>query len=113
MLTSIYIKTQFVGFHRWKDAPEKVAFLRDFHRHVFWVVCHFYVSHGDRELEFFIVKEKLENYLAHTFENQRFEKSCEMIAETILLELRKQGLDCHKVDVSEDNENGATVSLHQ
>lgn len=99
MNTYIKIKTQFVGFHRWKDAPKKVEFLRNWHRHIFGVEVTFLVDHSNRALEFFLTQEKVNKYLKK-YENKKFEASCEMIAEDIC---KKFG--AMKVEVSEDGEN--------
>lgn len=110
MLTYVWVTSHFAGFHRWKDAPEKVAFLRDWHRHVFHVKLSVCVSHANREVEFFILKEKLDNVLQTEFNQQRFELSCESIALKII-ELMQvdEDIDVASCEVSEDNENGATV----
>jgi hypothetical protein len=110
MHTFVWVTSHFAGYHRWKDAPEKVAFLRDWHRHVFHVKLSVRVEHADRAIEFFILKEKLDNVLQTEFNQQRFEYSCESIALKII-ELMKadEGVDVAMCEVSEDNENGATV----
>ena len=51
----IYIQTQFTGYHRWDDAPDCVAFLRNTHRHVFHVKVTVPVQHNDRAIEFFMM----------------------------------------------------------
>lgn len=98
----VWIRTQFTAFHRWKDAPDDVKFLRDWHRHVFHVKIAVEVGHNDREVEFFQFKKKVEQYCRIRLENQCFEKSCEMIAEELLNEF--SAAFC---EVSEDGENGA------
>lgn len=102
---TIYITTQFEGFHRWKDAPDKVGFLRDWHRHIFHVKLHKIVSHGNRDIEFIQFKREVEEYLkSYTGWEERFELSCEMLAEVLL-----NKFDCVMADVSEDGENGGIV----
>lgn len=105
MATHIYVKTQFEALHRWKDAPAKVSFLRNYHRHVFHVRVHFQVTHNDRDIEYFLFKERLDAYIQERFAGQLFDFSCEHIAEDILVRFRAD-----IVDVSEDGENGSFVT---
>ncbi len=102
----VWIQTLFEGFHRWKEAPEDIAFLRDYHRHIFDVKIGLEVSHNDRAVEFFQLKRQVDLYIKEHLEGKHFELSCEMIA-TLLL---KQ-FGASFVEVSEDGENGATVSI--
>lgn len=104
----IWVTTKFAAFHYWKDAPDQVAFLRSSHRHLFHVKAFWEVNHNDRDLEFFIQKEKLEDYVRTNLEGKTFAASCEMLAEKIL-----NALGCCYVDVSEDGENGAFVAAKQ
>jgi len=81
-----------------------VGFLRDYHRHVFHVKLGVTVSHGDRDVEFFQLKRKVCKHLLENYDQQQFEKSCEMIASELMSEF-----GASFVEVSEDGENGATV----
>jgi hypothetical protein len=114
MKTTITVRTTFPGIHSWPDAPDTVAFLRDRHRHLFHVEAEIQVKHGDRELEFLTVQDEVSSWvralpfdLGHT--------SCEMLAERLLAGLRGlYGSDrSYRVTVSEDGENGATVSTEE
>lgn len=100
----ILVSSQFVGFHRWKDAPEEVKFLRDFHRHIFKVKISVEVTDPDRQVEFFMFKAKLDKVLAD-YNDHRFEFSCETIAQQLLERLP----EACSAEVSEDGENGALV----
>lgn len=106
--TTISVRSSFVGFHSWPDAPDEVAFLRNVHRHVFHVLATFNVSHGDRQLEFFIMQRKL-NTLLKDFEDQTFNYSCEHIASALLQAFLNNDYNVVEVTVSEDNENHATI----
>lgn len=101
--TSVWVTTQFIGFHRWKDAPDEVKFLRDWHRHVFHVKLGVPVDHNNRDIEFILLKDKLSYFISANFAKQ-FEYSCEQIAEMIVTKFN--GSFC---EVSEDGENGALV----
>lgn len=103
----IWIRFQFEGFHRWDHAPDVVAFLRSRHRHIFHVKIVWPVSHNDRHLEFFIQQAKSKAAVQELKKCQDCETwSCEEWASRILKEVQ-----AISVEVSEDNENGATVCL--
>ena len=96
----VRVRSQFVGWHKWTDAPDNVAFLRDFHRHVFKVELVVPVRHGDREVEFFTLQKQLDGFLARNYAGRKFLESCEQIAENIGVNFQ-----AHEVTVSEDGEN--------
>lgn len=105
MASSIIVTYRFEGFHHWKDAPDIVEFLRVRHRHIFTVRVEIGVSCLDRELEFFIVKEKLKKFLNDSFENGELRQmSCEELARCICLVF-----NALRVEVWEDDENGGAV----
>lgn len=97
----IKIKTNFEAFHRYKNAPNAVDFLRDWHRHIFNVELTFNVVEANREREFFMTKQLIDKYIARNYKGKRFEMSCEMIAEDLVNEF-----NCSEVFVDEDGENG-------
>jgi len=98
---TIKIKTQFQAFHRWKDAPDHVSFLRDYHRHIFNVELEIQVKHDDRDVEFFTIKKAVDLYLKQEYEGRKFDYGCEAIAREICEEF--DGWNCC---VFEDFENG-------
>jgi predicted glycosyltransferase involved in capsule biosynthesis len=101
----VYATTRFEGFHRWPDAPDEVAFLRNRHRHVFHVRAEKAVSHDDRDVEFILLKRAVEAEIKTvSLEEETETWSCERWASELL-----QRLQLDKVDVSEDGENGAVV----
>uniref|UniRef100_A0A6M3MAY7 6-pyruvoyl tetrahydropterin synthase n=1 Tax=viral metagenome TaxID=1070528 RepID=A0A6M3MAY7_9ZZZZ len=108
MKTSIFVTAEFTALHSWADCPiEEVAFLRNSHRHKFFVKVKTVVHHDDREKEFFVLKKILVDYLNDFYQNKNLgSKSCEMIARDLGLLLWK---DISAVEVWEDNENGAIV----
>lgn len=102
---SIWIRFTFEGFHRWKDAPDEVAFLRDRHRHLFHVRVEWAVSHTEREREFFIEQRAAQKAAARLRDEPgSAEWSCETCATRIM-----EATGASRVEVSEDGENGATV----
>lgn len=116
----ITVKTQFEGQHLWADAPEEVIYLRSYHRHMFHVEATISVNHDDRELEFIMVKHRL-NEIVDLYKEAKLadvdnieEKvnlgSCEMMAEYIIDKLHNlYGNRYFEVVVSEDGENGGKV----
>ena len=110
---SIVVRTRFVGFHKWPEAPAEVAFLRDLHRHVFYVECHFRIEES-RQLEFFLVQATVNRQvgLVRTTLDGSPSMSCEQMAELIANGLYlSERLPVFKVVVSEDNENDGVVEL--
>ena len=107
--TTIIVRTQFNGCHRYVDAPDAVEYLRNPHRHIFYVEVEMTVTHADRELEFILVKGKLNEYLrTYPF---KMEASCEHMADAICMFLSdtygaQREIKCC---VYEDNENGGCV----
>lgn len=107
---NIWVTHSFIGYHRWKDAPDEVSFLRDMHRHRFHIRLSISVNTNDRELEFFIIQRQLKKFCDRIYEGKKDIGSCEMIGENILghfLDFYPERLI--EVDVSEDWENGAQV----
>ena len=105
MKTSIIVTTDKIAFHKYDNAPEKVKFLRNLHRHKFYIKVGIEVFHDDRELEFFMVQEALNNFLKD--KNQI--NSCEMLAKDIKKWIEKTYDRTCLVEVWEDKENGARV----
>lgn len=103
--TEIYCTLTFEGFHRWLDAPQEVAFLRSYHRHVFHVTAAKRVTHDDRDIEFILLKREIEaaiSQVQNAHNDVVSEWSCEHWAKWI-----GRTFACTRVSVSEDGENGA------
>ncbi len=112
---SIYATFQKEGIHRYPAAETEpqladVSFLAFPHRHIFYFRADIEVFHNDRDLEFILFKRELEGLYAETTLQIDF-KSCEMLAEDLIDYISKKypGRKI-KVEVSEDGENGATLS---
>lgn len=120
----VIVRTQFEALHCWPDAPEMVEFLRHPHRHIFYVTVGVMVEHGDRAVEFFILKRQVESIIFRHILAQSSEfvhttrcsdrnvnlvvlkGSCEAMAEAIANALHEEhGYIIATVAVSEDNEN--------
>lgn len=109
--TYIKIRTEFEGFHFYPSAGEidqQIKFLENEHRHMFKVEVKISVGHLDRELEFFLVKRALQDFIKSGKMNH---KSCEMIATDILEQhlLPKYGERYYEIVVSEDGESDGIV----
>lgn len=110
-LSAIWVTFDKVGFHRYPDAPDEVAYLRQEHRHVFKFRVSIQVEHDDRDVEFHMFKAFLEKLYAggSLYVNH---KSCEMLARELLVQVTSH-YDCSNrvvsVEVSEDGECGATL----
>jgi hypothetical protein len=110
--TYIKVRTDFEGFHFYPDAGTinpKIAFLEKLHRHVFKVEVKISVTHLDRELEFFLVKWALQDFIKSGNQNH---KSCEMMATDILQQhlIPNYGSQrYYEISVSEDGESDGIV----
>lgn len=108
----VSVRVQFEGLHRWPDAPEQVAFLKNPHRHIFIITAIKQVFHNDRDVEFFMLRSKIKIFITAEYgegnpSKMLFDlgaKSCEMMAFEILKEF-----DLYECSVSEDGENTGIV----
>lgn len=110
--TVVWVTTSFVGFHRWLGAPEETKYLRDFHRHVFVVKAAVQVTHDNRDVEFHNFQKVVERFIFNKFADQKFELSCEQIADLLGAHLLAEGFIPSFMQVSEDDENGAIVAYN-
>ena len=109
--TFIKVRTSFEGFHYYPNAGDvdpRIKFLENEHRHMFEVEVKISVDHLDRELEFFLVKWALQEFIKSGNQNH---KSCEMIATDILEKhlLPRYGDRYYEIVVSEDGESDGIV----
>ena len=110
-MTFIKVRTEFEGFHYYPNAgsiDQRIKFLEHEHRHIFKVEVKISVNHLDRELEFFLVKWALQEFIKSGNQNH---KSCEMIATDILENhlLPKYGERYYEIVVSEDGESDGII----
>jgi hypothetical protein len=110
-MTFIKVRTEFEGFHYYPNAGSidpRIQFLENEHRHMFKVEVKISVTHLDRELEFFLVKWALNEFIQDGNQNH---KSCEMIASDILENhlLPKYGERYYEIVVSEDGESDGII----
>jgi 6-pyruvoyl-tetrahydropterin synthase len=104
---NIIINTRFSAIHFWPDCPIKeVAYLRNPHRHEFHVQVKAPVKHGDRDIEFIQLKNKIQLWISKNWDKQNLEnKSCENMCSLLLFVFPELSY----VRVLEDGENGAEI----
>ena len=109
----IIVRGQYEFCHKYVGAPEEVSYLRSLHRHMFNYEVELEVYHDDRELEFIMVKHRIEEYLSRRDKKWAETTSCEQMAQSIGLWLQSfYGFERDlTVSVFEDNENGAKVIM--
>ena len=61
--TSIFINTQTEFIHQYKDAPKEVSYLRYPHRHLAHIKVEIEVFHNEREVEFIMLKHRVDDFL--------------------------------------------------
>lgn len=89
-----------------------VSFLGHPHRHIFHFRVEIEVFHDDRDIEFIQFKRWLEKLYASEILQLDY-KSCEMIAEELANTIHNTYPGrAMTITVSEDNENGATLSFN-
>lgn len=115
MFSTVYCQTSFEGVHCYPQAPKEVGYLRDPHRHTFGVRVEVEVRHDDREIEFIMMKHKVESFLRMHYGNRGYwlmnAMSCEMVATLVIDFLKKEYGEnrYYRVTIDEDGENGSTV----
>jgi len=103
MIKTIIIKYNFEAIHHWKECPiEEVSFLKDKHRHIFYVEAEKEVFHNNRDIEIIMLKREMEKYSKKKYDYET--QSCEDIAENLL-----NKFNLKSCSVLEDNENGAKI----
>lgn len=106
--SAIWVRHQFIGFHKWNAAPLHREYLASRHRHRFEVMACVPVKHDDREVEFHDLLAMVSSACAQ-FEGDNGALSCEMMAGSIGNRLMTSLSRDTFVTVSEDGECGANV----
>lgn len=113
----IWVTFQKEGIHCYPAALEEpqladVNFLGYPHRHIFHFRVSIDVFHNDRDIEFIQFKRWLESlYNDQTLVLDY--KSCEMIADDLYIQIASKYPNRNvTISVSEDNENGCTISYN-
>lgn len=110
MKRTIFVTFVKEGIHCYPDAPAGVEFLRSPHRHMFHFRVTTEVFHNDRDIEFILFKRELEGLYKEAILEIDY-MSCEMLAEGLINYISsKYAGRAISVEVSEDGENGATLT---
>ena len=118
-IRTIFVRFQKEGIHKYPAAATDpnlatgdeydVSFLATPHRHIFHFEVSIEVFHNDRDIEFIQFKRWLENQYSQNILALDY-KSCEMISDDLYEVIATRYPDRNIViQVSEDNENGATI----
>ena len=118
-LRTIFVRFQKEGIHKYPAAATDpslatgdeydVSFLATPHRHIFHFDVAIEVFHNDRDIEFIQFKRWLEKQYSQGILELNY-KSCEMISDDLYDVIATRYPDRNIViQVSEDNENGATI----
>lgn len=110
-LVKVITRLNVEGIHRWKKCPiEEVSYLRNYHRHTFFIIAECFVSHNDRDIEFIELSHKIKDYLHKKYFSKQYQclffddNSCEMVANELVTVF-----DLASCEVNEDGEGGAIV----
>jgi len=110
----VEIITDFQAIHNWPECSiEEVSFLKHPHRHKIIVTVKIETS-KDRQIEFFMLKDIVDEIIDRLFSSRRTKElgrmSMEEISTKILKELRNKYGDCYiKVSASEDGQVSGIV----
>jgi hypothetical protein len=118
-LRTIFVRFQKEGIHKYPAAATDpalatgdeydVSFLATPHRHIFHFEVSIEVFHNDRDIEFIQFKRWLEKQYSQGILELNY-KSCEMISDDLYEVIATRYPDRNiAIQVSEDNENGATI----
>lgn len=102
----VVVRLQVEGIHRWENCNiEEVSFLKNPHRHIFYIECKKEVTDDDRQIEIIYLKRRILAYLHVKYcvgVCQFSNNSCEMLAKELA-----NKFELSYCSVLEDNENGA------
>lgn len=118
----VYASIQKEGYHCFPEAGTNPAYatgdqydvshLALRHMHYFFIKVWVEVKHSNRDIEFIQMRRWLGN-LYGTGTLSLDSKSCEMIAEDLYLQIANKYPNCDvRIDVSEDNINGAYLEFN-
>lgn len=116
-MTTISVYATVAGIHCWPDAPDRRAYLRSAHRHVFHIETVADVAHDDRDVEFHDLAERTETEfraLGGSYHDESTlvdfgARSCEMLARELWDVLERAGVPIVRVSVGEDGDVWAHV----
>lgn len=105
MKINIVVNFSFEAIHCWPECDiQDVLFLRNPHRHKFYVTAKKETSHSDRAIEIIKFKREMEKFVSIKWQGDLGRMSCEDVCECLMRQF-----NLSSVMVLEDNENGAEV----
>lgn len=111
--TKVIVRLNVEGIHRWEKCPiEEVSYLRNYHRHNFFIIAKSYVLHNDRHVEFVELGHRIKSYLCKKYFSEYYQcllfgdNSCEMLANELV-----EVFNLVSCEVNEDGEGGALVEI--
>lgn len=109
--STIVVRTEVEFIHRYKDAPQEVNFLQNWHRHMLQLEIEMEVTHLDRELEFIMVKRCIDGLFSNnSIKVYYVDSSCETICKQLIGKLKEiYGDRDMVVTACEDGENAGRV----
>lgn len=104
----VYVTFQKEFIHCYPEAPEEVRYLRYPHRHMAHIKVEVEVFEDDREIEFIMLKHKLEREISL---DKITSYSCEAVATNIFTFMQHEYSMSRdmRITVSEDGENGSVL----
>lgn len=116
-MTTLKVKTQRVGYHKWPLALPHRAYLKEVHRHLFTLLVEVKVRGDDRELEFHDLLDLVEQIpfcatSSSCSPDALLTRSCEQMAKAVVLALINHlpNPNFIAVEVWEDESCGARVT---
>lgn len=118
---SVWATADVPGFHHWPQAPDRRAYLRQPHRHLFGLRAEVAVGHDERQVEIHDLQDLMLQWWRHTYAVcNRFgpsttvardcgPASCEAMARLMGRWLSNHAMAVVETRVSEDGQCGATV----
>lgn len=111
LIRTVWATVARAGYHYWPQAPEHRAYLRSRHRHLFQIRAEVVVHHDDRDVEFHDLQAFISDWWGQDEPKYLGASSCEAIALTLVQALHAAGFTTASVTVSEDGENGSTITV--
>jgi hypothetical protein len=107
---TVWAKARLPGFHCWPGAPSHRAYLAGRHRHLFHIHAEVAVTHDERDIEFHDLRSYITNWWGPG-DRECGTDSCETLARDLARYLDIAGVPVVFVEVSEDGESGAVLSI--
>lgn len=101
----IEVELYYLAYHGWKQAPPHREYLKPDHQHLFKITVRMSVTHGERQVEFHDLRDRVWEMLKNFDKNKLLNNSCENNARNIFVAL-KQIYKKHLISVVFAEEGG-------